>query len=324
MIEIGSYLELDLRNTGELYSGPSVCRLNTDRAGMYHCCCLLGVKKVCLPWYECFTVRDFLIKKGIEVCYYHIDKNFVPIDPHSDDDTAIIFVNYFGLMNEEHMLSVIKGHKNVIIDNAQALFAKPIMGCLNVYSARKFVGVPDGCYVVGKDVNRFVNEYPEDCSSETCDFLLKRHEVGCNAAYPSRMKNEDRIDNADIMRMSKLSQAILRNAPYRTIRNKRQKNLQFACELYKDINLINPMLYADSTCVPFVYPLVVEDAEMVSKLAKENIFTGRWWSYLLSETSEDTMANYLSRFLIPIPIDQRYGKKELKYVRDMIVKLLEL
>lgn len=323
MREIGSYLELDLRNTGELFSGPNVCRLNTDRAGIYHCCRLLGVKKVCVPWYECFTVRDFLQKKGIQVCYYHIDRNFIPIDPISDDETAVVFVNYFGLMCEKHIREIIKVHKNVIIDNAQALFASPIMSCLNVYSARKFVGVPDGCYVVGQNVNHFVNDYAEDCSSPTCDFLLKRHEVGCNAAYHDRMKNEERIDNADIMRMSKLSHVILMNAPYRTIRNRRQKNLQYACELYKDINLINPVQYADSTCVPFAFPLVVEDPELVTKLANERIFTGRWWHYLLSETSEDTFAHYLSKYMVPIPIDQRYGKEELKYVHDKVVELIK-
>lgn len=40
-MEIGSFLELDLRDTGELFNGSEVCRLNLNRAGIYHCCRLL-------------------------------------------------------------------------------------------------------------------------------------------------------------------------------------------------------------------------------------------------------------------------------------------
>lgn len=321
MKEIGSYLELDLRNTGELYNGASVCRLNTDRAGMYHCCRLLGVKKAYVPYYECFTVRDFLIKKGIEVKYYSINNHFIPEKFEQEEGTAVIFVNYFGVMTEAHMREVIAGYKNVIIDNAQAFFAKPIMEALNVYSARKFVGVPDGCYVVGYDVNRFVDEYPEDRSSDACDFLLKRHEVGCNVAYPDRMKNEERIDAADINRMAPLTLAILKNAPYRTIKTKRIKNFETACHIFADINMINVKEYWGEGCVPFVYPLVVEDNELVQKLTQEKIYTGRWWNYLLTETSTDSFEHYLSYYMVPIPIDQRYGKKELKYIKSIVEKL---
>ena len=291
-MEIGSFLELDLRDTGELFDGSEVCRLNLNRAGIYHCCRLLNVNKVLLPYYECFTVRDFLLGKGLKVDYYHIDKDFMPLDISQGDDTAIVFVNYFGLMSTEHMLSLIEGYKNVIIDNAQSLFAKPINGVYNVYSPRKFVGVPDGCYVVGPDAVRFSDEYDQDLSSETAGFLLQRIEVGCNSAYQYRQLNEKRLDMSNISRMSILSRAILKN------------------------------IYFDDNCVPFVYPLVVEKSDMVDLLSKEKIYTGRWWNYLLKETDSTSFEYYLSSYMIPIPIDQRYGKNEIEYVYNIINKYL--
>lgn len=133
-MEIGSFLELDLRDTGELFSGSDVCRLNSNRSGIYHCCKLLQVKKVLLPYYECFTVREFLIRKGLLVEYYSIDENFMPINVSQEENTAIVFVNYFGLMSISHMYALVEKYKNVIIDNAQALFAKPIDGIYNAYS----------------------------------------------------------------------------------------------------------------------------------------------------------------------------------------------
>ena len=303
-MEIGSFLELDLRDTGELFNGSEVCRLNLNRAGIYHCCRLLNVNKVLLPYYECFTVRNFLLGKGFKVDYYHIDKDFMPLDISQDDDTAIVFVNYFGLMSTEHMLSLIEGYKNVIIDNAQSLFAKPINGVYNVYSPRKFVGVPDGCYVVGPDAVRFSDEYDQDLSSETAGFLLQR------------------IDMSNISRMSILSRAILKNAPYDYIKNKRFENFNLASDLYSSMNKINPHIYFDDNCVPFVYPLVVEKSDMVDLLSKEKIYTGRWWNYLLKETDSTSFEYYLSSYMIPIPIDQRYGKNEIEYVYNIINKYL--
>ena len=107
-MEIGSFLELDFRNTGEFFSDVSVCRLNSNRAGIYHCCRLLQVDKVLLPYYECFTVRDFLLRKNIEVAYYSIDSNFMPINVEQDENTAIVLVNYFGLISFSHMCSLAK------------------------------------------------------------------------------------------------------------------------------------------------------------------------------------------------------------------------
>lgn len=322
-MEIGSFLELDLRDTGELLSGSDVCRLNSNRSGIYHCCRLLQVKKVLLPYYECFTVRDFLIRKGLSVEYYSIDENFMPINVSQEENTAIVFVNYFGLMSISHMYALVEMYKNVIIDNAQALFAKPIDGIYNVYSPRKFVGVPDGCYVVGPGATKYSEEYDVDVSSATSEFLLQRIEVGCNAVYEKRQLNEKRIDESDICRMSVLSRAILNNAPYESIRCKRLENYDIASGLYRDLNRIDPSKYFDETCVPFVYPLVIEKADIVGLLSKEKIYTGRWWNYLLKETDRSSFEYYLSSFMIPIPIDQRYGKDEILYVYKTIKKYLK-
>ncbi|KDS36227.1 hypothetical protein M092_4455 [Parabacteroides distasonis str. 3776 D15 iv] len=321
-MEIGSFLELDFRNTGELFSDVSVCRLNSNRAGIYHCCRLLQVDKVLLPYYECFTVRDFLLRKNIEVAYYSIDSNFMPINVEQDENTAIVLVNYFGLISFSHMCSLAKKYRNVIVDNAQALFAKPLEGVYNVYSPRKFIGVPDGCYVVGPDATKLSEEYTVDTSSFTSGFLLQRVEIGCASAYQARLLNEERINKSDICRMSALSHTILKNAPYQFIRDKRVKNYEIASNLYRDLNRIDPSIYFDDTCVPYVYPLLVERADMVDLLNKEKIYTGRWWNFLLKETSSSSFEYYLSSFMLPIPIDQRYGRDEIWYVFKMIEKYL--
>ena len=67
-----------------------------------------------------------------------------------------------------------------------------------------------------------------------------------------------------------------------------------------------------------VYPLVVEDEKLIYKLLQAKHFQGRWWNYILSETDEGTFEYWLSKYMIPITIDQRYGETELKYIRGLV------
>jgi hypothetical protein len=312
--EIGSFIELDLRNTGEYYSGAiNIARLNSARAGIYHACRILNCSSVYIPYYLCPTVKEFLTRKGIKVKSYFISERYEPVNVKQEDDSAIVLVNYFGIIANSYLRKISRQFKNVIIDNCPAFYNNPIDDCYNIYSPRKFFGVPDGCYVVGKNAEKLTDEYDQDFSSETSSFLMKRIEFGSSAVYHERMRNEERIDNADILNMSVLSKALLNSIDYSNIKKKRQNNFHFVNDLYKGFNLVDPARFMDNECVPMIYPLVVEDPDLVEKLKEKQIYTGRWWKHVLSEVPEKSFEAKLSKFLVPIPIDQRYGKEELAY-----------
>ena len=84
------------------------------------------------------------------------------------------------------------------------------------------------------------------------------------------------------------------------------------------MNRINPTHYTDKDTVPMVYPLVVEDVSLLSKLIAAKHFQGHWWSYICDEQPEDSFEYWLSRYVIPITIDQRYGRKELDYLANVV------
>lgn len=319
-MEIGSFIELQFNKGQEYYKGDvNIARLNSGRAAIYHAFRITGCNTIWLPVYQCDTVRDFLNKKNIPIKYYHIDKNFNPIDLKQDRDEAVLLVNYYGIMSNKRMKELASKFQNVIVDNSQAFFCKPIDPCMNVYSCRKFVGVPDGAYVIGKNAHFLLGEYEEGYSSDTSLFLLQRIEYGCQGkAYESRKLNEHRLETEDIMRMSKLTQTILDGTDYELIKQKRLENFKLACALFGDINKINPLMYCDKETIPMVYPLVVEDDKLLNKLQKAKHFQGHWWSYLLNETKESDFENWLSRYIIPITIDQRYGKEELEYINSIV------
>lgn len=321
-MEIGSYLELDIKDTGEYYSGETnIARLNAARSGIYHACRLYNCNLVYIPFYLCPTVKHFLIKKGISVQSYFISDKFEPLNLIQQSDSAVVLVNYFGLFSPTFLGKLKSQYKNVIIDNCASFYSNPLKKCYNVYSPRKFFGVPDGCYVIGENAERLTSEYEKDYSSDTSLFLLKRIEVGSSASYADRMKNEERIDKSDILQMSRLTMHLLRGIDYFRIMERRKENFDFAHSLYKSINLLNVSHYIDSESVPMVYPLVVEDSNLVDKLKEKQIYTGRWWKNVLTEVPADSFEAWLSKYLIPIPIDQRYGSNEILHCYETLMDL---
>ena len=320
MKEIGSFIEMQFPKGKEYYSQTeNIARLNTGRSAICHAFRVTKAKAIWIPYYQCDTVRSTLLKYGVEVKYYHMDYKWNPTDLEAKDDEAVMFVNYYGIMSDERMLELAKSSKHPIIDNCQGFFCKPVENAQNIYSCRKFMGVPDGSYVVGKGAHQYVEEYPQCFSSDTSSFLLKRIEYGCEGkGYEARSINEHRIDKEDVMRMSKLTFTILDGTNYDYIKAKRRENFSYMHAHLGDLNKINPMLYYNDGTIPMVYPLVVEDDELIKRLFKAKHFQGHWWSYICDEQPEESFEYWISRYVIPITIDQRYGKEELDYLINVI------
>lgn len=319
-MEIGSFIEIQFPKGREWYSGEvDVARLNCGRMGIWHAFRVTGCKRIWIPIYQCDSIRDTFKNKGVELCFYHQDINFNPTDIVAADDDAVLLVNYYGIMSSQRMTELAKPYSHPIIDCAQAFFCKPVDGALTVYSCRKFVGVPDGAYVIGKNAHFYLDAYPQGYSSGTADFLLKRIEYGCEGiAYSSRSRNEQRIDDEGCMIMSKLTRTLLDAEDYAYNRRKRKENFAYAHKLFASLNKIDPTQYMDEETIPMVYPLVIEDDGALQKLLDAKHFQGHWWSYICEEQPEDSFEHWASRYLIPITIDQRYGRAELDYIASIL------
>lgn len=320
MSEIGSFIELQLENGKEYYKNAA--RLNTCRAAIWHAARCYEVEKVYLPRYECNTVRDFLKEKEVNIEYYDIDENFLPKLKSNDKESAIVLANYYGIFAKKHFEDIIGNYNNVIIDNAQAFFSKPLKGSLNCYSARKFCGVPDGAYVVGDIAEKYC-DYEQDYSSDTASFLLMRHEYGCEGkAYAARKLNEKRINESDCLKMSPLTQKILDSLDYENNKKRRKENFSIARTYFDGINEIDIGRYVDDETYPMVYPLLIEKDGIIERFHENKIFQGHWWEYLVDEAPKDSFEYRLSRYIVPITIDGRYGEEDIarqyKIVKEFI------
>jgi hypothetical protein len=322
-MEIGSFIELDIKDSGEYHDyGNSMIRLNSGRASIYHAMKLQNTQVIYLPYYLCPTVIDFLSSKKNEIRYYSIDKDFEPILDTNDENSSLLIVNYFGIFSNESITEKSGKYNNVIVDNSPSFFSNPISDVYNVYSLRKFFGVPDGSYLIGKNANNFSSEYKQDISSGTASYLLKRIEHGSSAIYQERMQNEKRIDSSDILKMSELTLKLIKGIDYMEIRHKRKENFLYAHEKLADINQLPLNDVFNSEVIPMVYPLLIENQNMVHQLAKNGIYTGRWWNHVLKLVEENSFEAYLSKYMIPIPIDQRYGEKEIDYINKCIREII--
>ena len=327
-MEIGSFIELELRKTQEYYReehypNTNIARLNCGRTAIWHAFRVLGGSSVWLPYYLCDCVRNYFIENNIQVKYYHIDDSFNPVDVDLQNDECMVLVNYFGVMSYSRMKALASKYHHVIIDNSQAFFAPPVENCMNVYSARKFVGVPDGSYVIGNHANQYCFEYPQGYSSDTSLFLLQRIEYGCEGkAYISRCSNEERLEHEGIKRMSVLTHSLLRSYDYGETKRKRRENFAVACELFNRINLLSPEDYYDESSVPMVYPLAIKKDNLLDELLKNKHFQGHWWRYLVDEMNSDSFEYFLSRYMVPITIDQRYNEKDLLAIKEIVHSVL--
>ena len=320
-MEIGSFLELQLPRGRELYNQKTdIARLNTGRMGIWHAFRVTGCHRIWIPIYQCDSIRDTFTRKGVKMAFYHQSADFTPLDIDEKEGDAVLLVNYFGIMSQSRMSELARPYRHAIIDCAQAFFCRPVEGALTVYSCRKFVGAPDGSYVVGKGAHKFVCDYPQSYSSDTAGFLLTRIEYGCEGkGYEARSLNEQRIDKEDCMRMSVLTKTLMDAEDYDYNRNKRRENFCYAHKLLGKINKLNPCKYWDDNVVPMVYPLVVEDDGLINRLFAAKHFQGHWWSYICGEQPANSFEYWISRYVVPITIDQRYGKTEIDYLANVIM-----
>ena len=223
--EFGGYLPLELPHGQELYTGAGVLRLNCGRNAVVAALRDAGAKKVYLPYYNCNTVYDAVTRAGFAVERYPLDARRLPVCPALGDGEWLLYVNYFGIASDDLLAEVKRRWPRVIFDNTQAFFSAPRMDAdsYNVYSCRKFVGVPDGAYLVHTGLTDGI--YPADTSWQHAAFLFRCIDESVNSAYGDSLDNESRFDG-EIRGMSPSTRRILASVEYDALRLRRRANYE--------------------------------------------------------------------------------------------------
>lgn len=318
MREYGGYFSLELVKTGQWFQKYEAFtqKLNSGRAAIVHAVRDGGYKRVWLPLYTCHSVADILDCYNIPYVFYNINEAFYPENVTMKPGDVLVWTNYFGILGDCHVQTVYNQYKDVIFDNTQAFFAEPVLDAYNVYSCRKFFGVPDGAYLIHKHLNPCALE--KDYSSNTSAFLLQSLEYGTNAAYSASMDNEERINQNQVLEMSPLTDAIMNAVDYAASLRKRPENYQALHQILGESNQLPIAAELPPQAIPMVYPYLCFDPDMRKHLVQNKVYISQWWKWVAESGLCNSFEKTLSQFLLPLPIDQRYDTQDMHHIADII------
>ena len=313
MKEYGGYIELETFHGSMLHE--KAVALNCGRSALAYLCKAKKIEKLYFPYFLCSSVFNLCDKLSIAYDFYHITNDFKPVFlGELGENEWLYIVNYYGQLSNEAISELKQKYKRIIVDNAQSYFQLPVAGVNTLYTCRKFFGVADGAFLyTDKKLER---ELTIDESYERMHFLLGRYERTANEFYGEYVKNNKLFADEPIKAMSKLTKNFLRGIDYEAVAKQRQENFAFLHTELKDINQLDLKI----TYGAFMYPLMIENGmELRKKLQQMKIYIPTLWPNVLEECKADTLEYKLAADILPIPVDQRYGVEDMKYLIKILI-----
>lgn len=318
MTKYGGYFELEIASGSEYHS--NCLRLNSGRNALE---LILRSNKYCkiyLPYYTCDVLLIPLHRAGVPYEHYSIDSCLQPVFDFSKlkSDEAIVVNNYFGLL-DSYIDSLPGNQANIIVDNAQAFYAKPVGGMDCFYSPRKFFGVPDGAYLYprnGDTHSLLYEKLGQDESWNRCQHLLKRLDGEVEQGYGEFKQLSPLFRNLSLRKMSILTSRLLDSIDYGRIKARRRENFEKAHAALGRHNKISLSLTDD--CVPMAYPLYTEKKELRTKLVAKGVFIPQYWGNVMHWATPQSLEYDLAEKLVAVPIDQRYNGDQMNKMLDVI------
>lgn len=311
MKEIGGYIEFETFHSDMLYDDG--IKLNCGRNAFAYLIESRNIRKICFPIMMCDSNDKVLSSYDLRVRNYSVGKDLRMENIKLDDDEWLYVVNYYGQLSDGDILSLKEKYDRVILDNAQAYFQRPAAGIDTLYTCRKFFGVSDGA-VLYTDA-RLDRELPVDESFGRINFLLGRFERTASEFYGEYAANNDLFFDEPVKRMSRFTENILHGIDYDFIEKRRTENFRLYHEAFSSVNKLDLSIPRGA----FMYPLYAGNSMNIrEKLRDMKIYTPTLWPNVLERCSEQDTEYDLARNIIPLPCDQRYSDKEIKYVIEAI------
>jgi len=304
------------------------------------------IDRVYLPGFICQSVVDAVEYSSLPYKVYAVDKNMrAQVEP--EPGSVVIIVHYFGFANESlHRLPKDAADDIVIIEDcAQALLTdlpkvpgRPYH--YRLYSPRKFLGIPAGGCLWGHplpDTNPSSGETVElwkawvgrFLKSQYRNFLVNTRHQELEQIYLGFMEQfEHFLDEHPGPRM--LPDAVLQTIRYQDY----EEIFARRCQNYRSlVKLLPPAvepLFPDlpeGTC-PLGCPVVIRGTgkrdEVRQLLREQQIFCAVHWPRPRQFVSQEmAFENVLYEALLTLPIDQRYGVRDMQRIAEAIVVLVK-
>lgn len=322
--EIGGYFGLEMPE----YPLPfgQVLTYQSARAAFHAVLQASGLKRVFIPSYICDSIILAARNAGLETQLYQLDEAFMPKALPSDlaQDTGIIYVNYFGLSQHliRQILEMFPASK-VLIDQSQALFAPVSDALAEVYSPRKFVGLPDG----GFAKTTLPLEGPEeedDGSIERLRHLYRRFAYSARDGYADFNTARLSLSDTTPKAMSRLTKQMLRTINWQDTAKRRHAHYSQMAGLLAACNDMPWQIQQNDA--PLCYPYTRKGVDMGpirQRLADEyDIFTATYWPDVVVRAEIGSTEEMMTKNTLFLPIDQRMTPEQVAHVSDTVRMLL--
>lgn len=317
---IGGFFELELPTGGTPYHKDALA-LATGRSCIGWVLDAEKPTRVIVPNYSCYAVFEPIIERGIELTTYEINDQLDPVDdirPKAGD--LLIFVNFFGLKNQQAEKFSSKYGKQVLVDDTHRYFHKGYQHSYSFTSARKYFGVPDGAFLYGPEVSD-LNKVIKRNTNVSLDHSALRLCGQQEKAFQYFQRHESSL-NSEVLGMSLVSEYLLRLIDMESVKSKRESNFHY---LEKSLNELNSLeIDVSSLDTPFCYPFLPSKTVDKSKLYSEQIFVPTYWPDALSRKNASEKTIDLTTRMLPLPIDHRYGQDEMDRMLNVLINALEI
>ena len=306
MKEIGGYLGLE-QLVQQPYYGDLI-PVNSGRHALLYLIRARNIQKLYIPAFLCDSVSELCDRFGCAYEYYPIHEDFTPdFERALSDGEWLYLVNFYGQIREDAVAFYKQKFGNVILDNVQAFFQRPMPGVDTVYSCRKFFGVPDGGYVATDAAAQ--ENLEEDISKDRMKHVLGRFE-GCGSDYyRDFQENDEAISHMPLRAMSRLTRNILGAVDYEAVRHRRNENYAV---LEKALGTSNK-LHLTAPDGPYCYPYYHPDGMALKKwLASQKVYVATLWPNVLP--LEGTLEKDYAENILPLPCDQRYDRSHMERI----------
>jgi hypothetical protein len=296
-------------------------------------------KEVHVPSYLCYAVLQPFEELRLPVTLYPHAHTLKPVIPGKSRHAIILIIDYFGAepVSNEQIVKYLDQDNIVIVDNSHSLFSHDRFRIQHenfflIASLRKMFPIPDGG-ILYHHRNRFAIRYVPDKSPHPMPeaMILKRMYLDCKKTRPEpglqqakdhflqiyRRHDDGKAEQEILIRdIPFIAKEMLRQIDITPLIRRRTTNLDFC---YRHINCHDLFLFPRREIhSPFMLPLIFRDrAErdaMREALIAKEIYPPVHWDIARVIPETFVYEQDLSSKILSIPVDQRYGKKDMSAV----------
>ena len=307
-----------------------------------------GSKRALLPAFTCHAVVEPFVNSGYAVFPYPVQNNLlVNVKQFKEmvrevKPSVILIHDYFGfdtnyqLRDSGTIAECREKGVTVIVDMTQSMFSQyPRMDAdYYVGSIRKWMGIPDGAFAKGLTCEALLDEDEELVEAKTRAMIYKHNylyrEQGEKANIHSLYRNAERIldSREKSYTISTLSKGLLSFYDIQFYKMKRRENCEALLKELKEIGFIRlPFKEIERSETPFYVPIMVQNKrrELQRFLADNGVFATIIWrcpDEFIEKIDDESKRVYNE--ILCIPCDQRYSRRDMKYIGELMTYFEEV